>query len=152
MCCLKGNHIFSIELRLPLFEVLLCEIWLSWLQVSSLSWNTSCLPEKSWRHTSPFCTLKQTPFFSLERWPVETKKCISYQKGSESSLPCFFSHCREFIPCNNFKMCIFGKYFLYISFPLWNSDIWEILIYLCTRILYFKQWRWQFSKCRLHLE
>lgn len=97
MCCLKGNHIFSIELRLPLFEVLLSEIWLFWLPVSSLSWNTSCLPEKSWRHTSPFCTLKQTPFFSLERWPVETKKWIPYQKGSELSLPCFFSHYREFI-------------------------------------------------------
>lgn len=145
-----------MKLRLPLFEVLLCEMWLFWLPVSSFSCNASCLPEKSWRHKSPFCTLKETPFFSLARWPVETKKkCIPSERFSLKSPTLLQSlqgvQALLFYPCNNFKMWIF----LYIICIYFFSCV-EVRkrferfnIFMYNRILYLKQQRLPFSKCRL---
>lgn len=158
MCCLKRNHIFSIKVRLPLFEVLLSEIRLFWLAVSSFSWNTSCLPAKSWRHTSPFCTLKETPFFSLERWPVETKEVHPLSERFRIKSPMLFQslegvHALSFYTCNNLKMWLFLYIFCICVFSCVKSvrDLRDVNVFMHDRILYFKQWRTQFSECRLWL-
>lgn len=65
----EENHICSIKCRLPRFEVLLRAIRPLPLQESSLSLNMCCFPVRSWRHTSPFWTLKETPFLSVDALP-----------------------------------------------------------------------------------
>lgn len=65
----KRNHICSIKCKLPRFEVLLGAIRPLPLHESSFSVNMCCFPVKSWRHTSPFWTLKETPFLSVEAFP-----------------------------------------------------------------------------------
>lgn len=64
----EEDHICSMKCKLPRFEVLLSATRPLPLQ-ESLSPNTCCFPVRSWRHTSPFCTLKETPFLSVDALP-----------------------------------------------------------------------------------
>lgn len=67
---------------------------------------------------------------------------------------CFFSHCWvHALFSNNFKMWVFLYVFCMYFFSCVKSvrDVRDVNIFMHNRIPYFKQWRSQYSECRLWL-